>query len=70
MKSSKGRLVGRVYIEALVMGLCIGVAAVLLNSWLNDNSWPVRLAALLVVGSGLCLLQYGIARWRRQSGDS
>jgi hypothetical protein len=58
--------VGRVYIEALVIGLLIGVAAVLLNHWLNDNSWPVRLAALVSVGAALCLLQYALARlWRR-----
>ncbi len=56
----------RVYIEALVMGLCIGIAALLLNHWLNDNSWPVRLTALVIVGSGLCVLQYALARlWRR-----
>jgi hypothetical protein len=61
-----GEAVERVYIEALVMGLCIGVAAILLNSWLNDNSWPVRLFALFGVGAALCLLQYGIARLRRE----
>lgn len=63
---SEGQVVERVYIEALVMGLCIGIAAVLLNYWLNDNSWRLRLFALFSVGAGLCLLQYGIARLRRQ----
>lgn len=61
-----GEAVERVYIEALVMGLCIGIAATILNSWLNDNSWPVRLLALFGVGAALCLIQYGITRLRRE----
>lgn len=56
----------RVYIEALVMGLCVGLAAVLLNYWLNDNSWRVRILALLLVGAALCLVQYGLVRLGRR----
>lgn len=63
---SEGQVVERVYIEALVMGLCIGIAAVVLNYWLNDNSWRLRLFALFTVGAGLCLLQYAITRLRRE----
>lgn len=60
-----GAAVERVYIEALVMGLCIGLAAIVLNFWLNDNSWAVRLFALFSVGAALCLIQYAITRFRR-----
>jgi hypothetical protein len=62
---SRKRGVERIYLEALAMGLCIGVAAMLLDYWLNDSGWRTRIAALIVVGSGLCLLQYGITRFRR-----
>jgi hypothetical protein len=58
--------VERVYLEALLVGLCIGIAAILLNYWLNDNSWRVRLTALVLVGGGLCLLQYGLSRVLRR----
>lgn len=58
--------VERIYLEALVMGLCIGLAAILLDHWLSDNSWRVRIAALVVVGAALCVLQYGITHVRRR----
>jgi hypothetical protein len=60
---SKGRgLVERVYLEALLMGLCIGLAALLLNSWVGDGSWRLRIGSLALAGGGLCLLQYWLAR--------
>jgi hypothetical protein len=54
----------RIYIEALIMGLCIGLAALLLNWWVGDASWRPRALALLVVGGLLCVIQYGLARAR------
>jgi hypothetical protein len=54
--------VQRIYIEAILMGLCIGLAALALNHWVGDGGWRLRIAALALVGGGLCLLQYLIAR--------
>lgn len=56
----------RVYVEAVIMGLCIGVAALLLDQWIGYRSWNMRIATLVLVGGALCLLQYGLARLRRR----
>lgn len=67
MKTNRRRrLLERVYIEALVIGLCIGLAAVLLDQWLSDNSWRVRILALLLVGGSLCLIQYAIVHFGKR----
>jgi len=65
--SRTGRAVERVYLEAFVMGLCIGVAAMLLDYWVGYGSWPLRIVTLLLVGGGLCVFQYRLARFRRRS---
>lgn len=67
MKSSKrGRLLERTYIEALIVGLCIGLAALALDSWVGGASWPWRIVTLTAVGGLLCLVQFGITRlWRK-----
>ncbi|MEI8166142.1 MAG: hypothetical protein WCG26_07180 [Chloroflexales bacterium] len=54
----------RSYIEALLIGLCIGFTALLLNWWVGDASWRPRVMALLAVGWLICMLQYGLARIR------
>lgn len=64
-RSSGGRLVERVYLEAFVMGLCIGLAALLIDRWVGEAGWPPRVLALLLVGGLLCLIQYGMVRARR-----
>lgn len=56
---------GRFPLEAVVMGLAIGLGAILLNVWVGDASWPRRLLALAFVGALLCALQYGFVRLRR-----
>ncbi|HMQ29307.1 MAG TPA: hypothetical protein PKD53_01215 [Chloroflexaceae bacterium] len=67
MKSSKrGGILERVYLEAMVMGLLIGVAALLIDRWVGEAGWPPRILALLVVGGSLCLAQYGLVRARRR----
>lgn len=67
MKSSRrGRLIERVYLEAMMMGLLIGIAALLLDRWVGGSSWPPRLVALAAVGGLLCLVQYGLVRARRR----
>lgn len=53
------------YAIAVVMGLLIGSMAVLLDRWVGEAGWGLRVAALLLTGSALCLAQYGLARWRR-----
>lgn len=64
--SREGPALERVYIEALIVGLCIGVAALLLDYWVGYSSWRLRIALLVLVGGALCLLQYGLGRlWRR-----
>lgn len=65
MKSSKRRQsLERVYLEAVVMGLCIGLAALLINQWVGESSWPWRGVVLMIVGGVLCLVQYVLARAR------
>lgn len=66
MKSSKrGRLPERTYIEAFVVGLCIGLAALALDRWVGEASWAWRIVTLMAVGIVLCLVQFGITRlWR------
>ncbi|GAB4433499.1 MAG: hypothetical protein OHK0015_22330 [Chloroflexi bacterium OHK40] len=56
----------RIYLEGLVIGLCIGIAAMLLENWVGYESWRVRLIVLLVTGGALCVLQYYVARFRRR----
>lgn len=67
MKSSKpGRLLERAYIEAFVVGLCIGLTALALDRWVGEAGWPTRIVTLIAVGGLLCLLQFGITRlWRK-----
>lgn len=53
------------YAVAVVMGLLIGSVAVLLDRWVGEAAWGLRVAAILLTGSALCLAQYGLVRWRR-----
>jgi len=46
------------------MGLMIGLLAILLDMWVSEAGWGVRLVALVLMGSVLCLVQYGLTRWR------
>ena len=61
-----GRGVERVYIEAVVMGLCIGLAAMLLDYLVGYSSWRLRIVGLLLVGGALCVFQYQLGRFRRR----
>jgi hypothetical protein len=54
--------VERVYLEGIVMGLCIGLLALLLDAWIGDRSWRMRITGLVLVGGALCVLQYAVAR--------
>jgi hypothetical protein len=58
----RGAPIERIFLEAVLMGLCIGLVALLLDHWVGDSSWHLRIASLLVVGGGLCLVQYWLAR--------
>ena len=53
------------YAIAVVMGLLIGILAVLLDRWVSEAGWGLRAAALVITGTVLCVAQYGLARWRR-----
>ncbi|MFQ3663835.1 MAG: hypothetical protein SNJ69_15775 [Chloroflexaceae bacterium] len=52
------------YPVAVVMGLMIGLLAILLDMWVSQATWGVRLVALVLVGSALCLVQFGLTRRR------
>jgi len=52
------------YPVAVAMGLMIGLLAILLDMWVSEAGWGVRLVALVLMGSVLCLVQYGLTRWR------
>jgi hypothetical protein len=66
VKSKGSGQVDPLHLEAILMGLCIGLAALLLNSWVGDGSWRLRIASLALVGGGLCVLQYWLARVGRR----
>ncbi|MCX7790121.1 MAG: hypothetical protein N2378_05740 [Chloroflexaceae bacterium] len=53
------------YTIAAVMGLLIGVVAVLLDRWVGEAGWGVRVVAFVLTGSVLCVVQYGFTHWRR-----
>lgn len=57
----------RLSLDAVIMGLVIGLSAVLLEQLAGEVSWPLRIIALLVVGLTLCAVQYGLIWWRRRS---
>jgi hypothetical protein len=48
------------------MGLAIGLGAIMLEAWVGQAGWPVRIAALLLVGAILCAAQYWLLRMRRK----
>jgi hypothetical protein len=58
--------VNRRYADAALMGLSIGLCAIMLEVWVGESEWPGRIGALLLVGSALCAAQYGLMRWRRR----
>ncbi|MBX0326788.1 hypothetical protein K2Z83_03715 [Oscillochloris sp. ZM17-4] len=55
----------RRYAEAAIMGLAIGLGAILLEVWVGHAGWPARIAALVVIGAVICAAQYGLMRWRK-----
>lgn len=61
-----GPEVDRRVIEAVVMGLCIGVAALLIDLWVGDAGWTRRILAFLGVGGLMCLIQLLMSRAGRQ----
>lgn len=63
--SKKVQALKRVDLEAIVMGLLIGLTVVLLQLWLGAAELPLRVLALLVAGGLLCLVQYGMAKLRK-----
>lgn len=63
--SKKVQALKRVDLEAVVMGLLIGLTVVGLQTWLDEAGLLTRGAALLVAGGLLCLIQYALVRLRR-----
>ncbi|NTV63554.1 MAG: hypothetical protein HGA65_08470 [Oscillochloris sp.] len=57
---------GRLSLDAVIMGLIIGICAVLLESWAGRASLPLRLVCWLLVGGALCAVQYALMRWLRR----
>lgn len=56
--------VGRIYLEACIVGVSIALTVLLLRAWLGESSTVIRFGALLIAGGALCGLQYGLSRWR------
>jgi hypothetical protein len=63
-KPQRKNLTQRIYLEAVVIGVGIGAAALTLDQLVGDASWPMRGASLLFVGGLICLVQYGLKRAR------
>lgn len=62
--SKKVQALKRVDLEAVLMGLLIGLTVVALQAWLGQAGMLVRALALLAAGALLCLIQYGLGRMR------
>ncbi|MEI7771310.1 MAG: hypothetical protein WCI67_15070 [Chloroflexales bacterium] len=54
------------YSDATIMGLAIGLGAILLEAWVGVAGWLVRVAALLLIGAILCAVQYWLIQVRRK----
>jgi hypothetical protein len=53
------------HIEAIIIGLLLGISAVALREWLAYSSLPVRITVLAGAGSFICLIQYFLTRIRQ-----
>ncbi|MEI8308054.1 MAG: hypothetical protein WCF99_13420 [Chloroflexales bacterium] len=56
----------RSYIDAVIMGLAVGLGAILLEAQAGSLGWPLQFTALLLIGTILCAAQYGLIRLRRR----
>lgn len=54
-------------LDAVIMGIIIGISAVLIDLWFSQARWFVQLAVLVGVGILLSGIQYGLMRWLRRS---
>ena len=63
--SKKVQALKRVDLEAVLMGLLIGLTVVVLQMWLGQAGVLARALALLAAGGLLCLVQYGLERFRK-----
>ncbi len=63
--SKKAQALKRFDVEAVVMGLLIGLTVMLLQLWLGAAQMPARVLALLAAGGLLCLIQYAMSRLRK-----
>jgi uncharacterized membrane-anchored protein len=52
----------RFWIEGLILGICIGLAAFWLQTLLVNAGTPLQWLVLVVVGVVLCAVQYILAR--------
>ncbi|MEI7644213.1 MAG: hypothetical protein WCJ55_08025 [Chloroflexales bacterium] len=57
---------GRHDIAAVMMGLAIGLAAILLEVWVGAAGRLTQIAALLLIGAILCAVQYWLIRTCRK----
>ncbi|MFV9505310.1 MAG: hypothetical protein AB4911_12175 [Oscillochloridaceae bacterium umkhey_bin13] len=64
-KNSVGRFLVRFYVEALIVGIVIGLGALLVEQIAGSAGWGVRLLTLALVGGALCGFQYALRRWWR-----
>ena len=55
----------RLYVQAVVIGLLIGLGAVILELWFGNSGWIARILALILLGSAICGFQYWLLRLRK-----
>lgn len=66
MISAEERSLNRVLGQAIIIGVLIGLSAMLLQIWVGEAGWLARGAALLLLGGLICWLQFWLLRRHRR----
>ena len=65
MKIRSSKRVLRIWVEAAIVGVCVALTAVMLQSTVGRETWMVRLLLLLGAALALCLIQFLVSGWVR-----
>ena len=65
MKIGNSKRVLRIWIEATIVGVCVALTAVILQSTVGSETWLIRLLLLIGAALALCLIQYLVSLWVR-----
>jgi hypothetical protein len=52
------------YVEAIILGICIGLTVWFARAWLGTAGWGMRLLVFSAAGTALCLFQAWLERRR------